>query len=121
MTVLSREESVHVRWRRWTPLLTAMAGTLLTSIMAFHGYNVVLREYRQQFDHDAQTRSYLVNEYLNERLEDLDSVRRFIEGTDTLSRPTFHHFVESFDQRQLLFPVSDNYNSRYLGAAECGK
>jgi DNA-binding response OmpR family regulator len=25
------------------------------------------------------------------------------------------------DQRQLLFPVSDNYNSRYLGAAECGK
>jgi hypothetical protein len=27
----------------------------------------------------------------------------------------------SADQRQLLFPVSDNYNSRYLGAAECGK
>ena len=67
---------------------------ILTLLATYSGYSVELLEYRKQFNHDAQSRSTLIRDYLDERVGDLDSLRRFIEDTDTLSRPAFRDFVQ---------------------------
>ena len=73
---------------------------ILTLLATYSGYSVELLEYRKQFNHDAQSRSTLIRDYLDERVGDLDSLRRFIEDTDTLSRPAFRDFVQPLLDRQ---------------------
>ena len=87
-------------WRRWSSLVTVVTGFILTLLATYIGYSVELLEYRKQFNHDAQTRSTLIQDYLYERVGDLDSLRRFIEGTDTLNRPAFRDFVQPLLDRQ---------------------
>ncbi len=87
-------------WRRWSPLLTVVTGSIITLLVTYGGYSVVLREYEKQFDYDARSRSTLIHDYLHERLGDLDSLHRFIEGTAGLNRPAFREFVKPLLDRQ---------------------
>ena len=88
------ESKTSFGWRRWSSLFAAVTGSILTLLATYSGYSVALLEYRKQFNYDAQSRSTLIHNYLDERVGDLDSLRRFIEGTDTLSRAAFRDFVK---------------------------
>ena len=94
MKKLTSNNNSSCGWRRWSLLFAVVTGSILTLLATYSGYSVELLEYRKQFNHDAQSRSTLIHDYLDERVGDLDSLRRFIEGTDTLSRPAFRDFVK---------------------------
>ncbi len=79
--------------RRAAPRLVARVGIVLTLFLFSLGYAVSWRDYRKKFIADASKRAEDVVEALQDRLLELDGLRRFIKGAGRIDRDTFREFV----------------------------
>ena len=83
------------RLARWvTPRLVARVGIAMTLLLFCGGYYTAWRDYHKQFVLDASERSADVVEALQDRLLELDGLRRFIKGAGQLDRKSFREFVQ---------------------------
>ena len=59
-----------------------------------------LHEYNEKFDYDATMRTNTIVEYLNAELQDLDALRRFVEGAGHFDQNSFQAFVKPMLDRK---------------------
>ena len=81
-------------------LVVLLTGILLTVSISGWALHVASREYNERFRRDAATRIDVIKEYLDVQVLDLDALRRFLEGTNSLTRGSFHSFVKPILERK---------------------
>jgi two-component system, NtrC family, sensor kinase len=77
-----------------------VAGTLFTLGIFVWAWQKSLSEYREHFELDASIRGHMVKQYLDSQLQDLDALKRFIEGKKKLDRQAFVRFVKPILERK---------------------
>ena len=77
-----------------TPRLIAQLGVTLTLLLFSWEYHNAWRDYHQQFIADASERAADVVDTLQDRLLELEGLKRFIQGAGQINKQTFHDFVQ---------------------------
>ena len=80
--------------------VTLLLGFLFTFAVFALTWRAELNEYDERFRYDATMRTSTIVEYLNAQLQDLDALRRFIEGAGHLDKNNFHMFVKPMLDRK---------------------
>ena len=83
-----------------TLVVVFLTGILLTACISGWALHVATREYDEKFRRDADMRIDVIKEYLDAQLLDLDALRRFLEGTNSLTKDSFNKFVKSILERK---------------------
>jgi len=81
-------------------VVVSLAGILLTAAISGWALHVAAREYDEKFHREAGMRIEVIKGYLDAQLLDLDALRRFLEGTDALTKDSFNKFVQSILERK---------------------
>ncbi len=77
-----------------TPRNAGVIGIVLTLLLFSFGYYNAWQDYHKQFIADASERTADVIEALQDRLLELDGLRRFIKGSAEVDRESFREFVQ---------------------------
>ncbi len=80
--------------RAVTPRLIARVGVIVTLLIFFLGYYSAWRDYHKRFVTDASERAGGVIDALQDRLLELDGLRRFFRGTGEVDQKSFREFVQ---------------------------
>ena len=75
------------------PPLAVVVGVLLTAVLFWKARMDSWERFRIRFDGDTSIRVGIVEEALNQRLVDLESVRRFFYGSTEVDRQEFRAFL----------------------------
>ena len=89
-----------MRNNRTSVVIVLLAGVLITGAIFSWARREAIREYDQKFHVDAAMRSDLIAEYIKEQLQDLDGLRRFIEGSGALNRESFKAYSKPMLDRK---------------------
>ena len=87
-----RDERPAGGWNR-TPLLVMLAGVLITTSLFWWAQTSTQQRFRTEFDGDATIRANLLTSALDDRMADLNSVRRFYAGSASVEPWEFKAFV----------------------------
>jgi two-component system sensor histidine kinase/response regulator len=84
-----RRSAGHTR----IPPLVTLAGVLITATLFWQARHDTLERFRVQFEGDASVRANIIKEAFEERLMDLDALKRFYNGSLEVDRNEFKAFV----------------------------
>ena len=91
---------------RFTVAMVLMVGVLLTFALSSLIWLDARKDYRERFDYDASMRVGLIVKYLDTQLQDIDSLKRFIEGKGSIDSASFRTFVKPILNRKGIQAIS---------------
>jgi len=86
--------------RRIIIAVVSLAGIIVTLTMFVWSWQESLKEYRERFYYDTATRTGLIVDYSRGQLQDLDALKRFIEGKGNIDEQSFRAFVKPMLDRK---------------------
>lgn len=86
--------------------MVLMAGILLTLAITAFVWSDARKDYRERFDYDAVMSVESIVKYLDSQLQDIDSLKRFIEGKGSIDSATFSTFVKPILERKGIQAIS---------------